>query len=254
MTPTSLPLFYEKPQPLQAGLHGKLSLTSQARYGFAADANSVPLVYGEMATACRHFPIVFTDGQQPSPVAVLGLRGQENLFVDAAGQWRADTYIPAYIRRYPFIFMENSDQSQFTLCVDTAAANVVESGDSPLFDDEGQPSPLTRSALEFCREYQNQYAHTVEFCRALAEADLLIENRADITLPDGQRLTLSGFKIIDEAKFNAMPEQEFLRWRANGWLTLVYCHLISIAAWPTLLGHAKSAAVQASEDGSGHAG
>lgn len=247
MTSSSLPLFYKQPQPLQAGLHAKLSLARQPGYGFAADANSVPLVSGEMATACGHFPIVFTDGQQPSPVAVLGLRGQENLFVDAEGQWRADTYIPAYVRRYPFIFMENAEQSQFTLCVDMAAASLVESSDNPLFDDEGQPSKLTSSALEFCREYQNQHAYTAEFCRALAEADLLIENRADITLPDGQRLTLSGFKVVDEAKFNAMPEQEFLRWRANGWLTLVYCHLISIAAWPTLLGHAKSAAVQASE-------
>ena len=38
-------------------------------------------------------------------------------------------------------------------------------------------------ALEFCRDYQNQHAYTMEFARALAEADLLVENRADITLP-----------------------------------------------------------------------
>src|SRR3546814_1115256 len=131
MTSTSLPLFYKQPQALQPGLHAKLSVVKQAGYAFAADANSVPLVFSEMATACRHFPIVFTEGQQPSPVAVLGLRGQENLFVDAEGQWRANTYIPAYIRRYPFIFMENADQSQFTLCVDTAAASVQESSDNP---------------------------------------------------------------------------------------------------------------------------
>ncbi len=244
MTSTSLPLFYKQPQPLQAGVHDKLSLAKQTSYAFAAEANSVPLVSGEMATACRHFPIVFTEGQQPAPVAVLGLRGQENLFIDAEGQWRAGIYIPAYIRRYPFIFMENADQSQFTLCLDMAAANVVENRDNPLFDDEGKPSELARSALEFCREYQNQHAYTAEFCRALAEAELLVENRADITLPGGQRLTLSGFKVIDEAKFNALPEQEFLRWRAKGWLTLVYCHLISIAAWPTLLSHVKPAAEQ----------
>lgn len=240
MTSSSLPLFYKQPQALQPGLHAKLSVVKQPGYAFAASANSVPLVFSEMATACRHFPIVFTEGQQPSPVAVLGLRGQENLFVDAAGLWRANTYIPAYIRRYPFIFMENADQSQFTLCVDTAAASVQESSDNPLFDTEGKASELTRNALEFCREYQNQYAYTTEFSRALAEADLLVDNRADITLPDGQRLTLSGFKVIDEAKFNALPEQEFLRWRAKGWLTLVYCHLISVGTWNNLLSQVKS--------------
>src|SRR5690606_17259787 len=134
-------------------------------------------------------------------VAVLGLRGQENLFVDGDGQWRANTYIPAYIRRYPFIFLENANQ--FTLCVDTAASNVAENGDNPLFDEQGQPSELTRHALKFCQEYQGQHAHTLEFSRALAEADLLVENKADITLHNGQHLTLAGFKVIDEARFNS---------------------------------------------------
>ena len=141
----------------------------------------MPLVATELPTACRHFPIVFTDGDQPTPVAVLGVRGQENLFVDAQGQWRAGAYIPAYVRRYPFIFMENEDRSQFTLCVDEKAASVVEGRDNPFFDEAGEPTDLARSALEFCRDYQNQHAYTMEFARALAEADLLVENRADIT-------------------------------------------------------------------------
>uniref|UniRef100_UPI00359F6608 SapC family protein n=1 Tax=Achromobacter insuavis TaxID=1287735 RepID=UPI00359F6608 len=50
-----------------------------------------------------------------------------------------------------------------------------------------------------------------------------------------QRLAMSGFKVIDEAKFNKLPEAEFLRWRANGWLPLVYCHLLSINTWPSLI-------------------
>ncbi|SHH80582.1 SapC family protein [Pollutimonas bauzanensis] len=235
MTSTTLPLFYIQPRPLQAALHDKLSLAEQAGYGFAGATNAVPLVAGEIAVACRHYPIVFTEGALPSPVAVLGLRGQENLFVDADGQWRAGHYVPAYIRRYPFIFMENTDRGEYTLCIDEAAASVVEGRDHPLFNDDGSPSALSRSALDFCRDYQNQHAHTMEFMRALAEADVLVENRADITLPDGQRLSLSGFKIIDEAKFNKLPEDEFLRWRANGWLPLVYFHFVSIGTWSTLL-------------------
>ncbi|NYT85948.1 SapC family protein [Pollutimonas harenae] len=237
MTSTALPLFYKQPQALQPGLHAKLSLAKQPNYAFAASANSVPLVSSEMAAACRHYPIVFTEGEQPAPVAVLGLRGQENLFINADGQWQANSYIPAYIRRYPFIFLENADQ--FTLCVDTLASSVVESAENSFFDNEGKPSELTRNALEFCREYQSQHAYTLEFSRALAEADLLVDNKADITLPNGQHLTLSGFKVIDEAKFNALPEQEFLRWRAKGWLTLVYCHLISVATWNNLLSQVK---------------
>jgi len=236
MTSTALPLFYVRPRPLQPKLHDKLSLAPQAGYGFAKRTNSVPLVAGEMANACRHFPIVFAGGAQPSTAAVLGLRDQENLFVAADGQWRAGAYIPAYIRRYPFIFVENEDQSQFTLCIDEEAASVVEGDGNPLFDPAGEPTELTRHALEFCRDYQHQHAYTMEFCRAVSDAGLLIENRADITLPDGQHLSLTGFKVIDENKFNQLPDEVFLRWRAKGWVALVYCHLISINTWSTLIG------------------
>ncbi|MFF7057997.1 SapC family protein [Achromobacter spanius] len=241
-TQTSLPLFYEQPRPLAAGVHANLSLAGNTGFAYAANTNAVPLVATELPTACRHFPIVFTDGEQPTPVAVLGVRGQENLFVDADGQWRAGTYIPAYIRRYPFIFMENEDRSQFTLCVDEKAASVVEGRDNPFFDEAGEPTDLARSALEFCRDYQNQHAYTMEFAQALAAADLLVENRADITLPDGQRLAMSGFKVIDEAKFNKLSDEEFLRWRANGWLPLVYCHLLSINTWPALINQVQAVA------------
>ena len=209
--------------------------------GYAAKTNAVPLVATELPTACRHFPIVFTDGDQPTPVAVLGVRGQENLFVDAQGQWRAGAYIPAYVRRYPFIFMENEDRSQFTLCVDEQPPRWSRAATIPSSTKPASP-PTWRAALEFCRDYQNQHAYTMEFARALAEADLLVENRADITLPDGQRLAMSGFKVIDEAKFNKLPDEEFLRWRANGWLPLVYCHLLSINTWPALINQLQPAA------------
>ena len=144
-TQTSLPLFYEQPRPLAAGVHDNLSLASNTGFGYAAKTNAVPLVATELPTACRHFPIVFTDGEQPTPVAVLGVRGQENLFVDAQGQWRPGTYIPAYVRRYPFIFMENEDRSQYTLCVDEKAAAVVEGRDNPFFDEAGEPTEIGRA-------------------------------------------------------------------------------------------------------------
>ncbi|WP_233233245.1 SapC family protein [Bordetella sp. LUAb4] len=240
-TTNSLPLFYVEPRPLNANLHGNLSLSGGKGFAYAAKTNAVPLVATELPTACRHFPIVFTDGPQPAPVAVLGVRAGENLFVGADGKWREGTYIPAYIRRYPFIFTENADRSQFTLCVDEAADAVVEGRDNPFFDEAGEPTALARSALDFCRDYQNQHAFTTEFATALAEADLLVENRADITLADGQRLALSGFKVVDEAKFNKLPDETFLRWRANGWLPLVYCHLLSINTWPALINQLQPA-------------
>ncbi|WP_312905596.1 MULTISPECIES: SapC family protein [Pseudomonadales] len=233
MTEKTLPAFYQKPRPIHAEQDANLALAETANYLFAASSNSVPLVAAEFTLACKHFPILFADGDKPLPVALLGLRSEENLFVDAEGKWQAG-YVPAYVRRYPFIFMENADKSEYTLCIDEAAPGLVDDGERRLFND-GKPTELLDNALAFCRDYQGHHAFTSEFVEALAKAELLVDNRADVSLATGQKLSLAGFKVIDEAKFNQLPSEEFLRWRERGWLHLVYCHFISMSNWASLI-------------------
>ena len=231
-----LPLFYTRPRVLQPGLHGRLSISAQAGYRHAAGTNAVPLVAQELPVACRHFPIVFSEGgSSPHPMAVLGLQAGRNAFVDDEGHWRDGAYIPAYVRRYPFIFLENEARSELTLCIDEAAPQLVEGRANPLFDEAGKPTALTQGALTFCRDYQAQHLATLAFGAALEAADLLVENRADVTLPSGQRMSLSGFRVIDEARFEQLPETELRRWREQGWVKLVYAHFISIGGWSDLL-------------------
>ena len=151
------------------------------------------------------------------------------------GDWRAGGYIPAYVRRYPFIFVEDEARNELTLCIDEAAKALLPGSDNPLFDAEGQPTAVTRSALAFCRDYQAHHLLTREFCDALADAGLLMEQRANITLHDGQRMSLDGFQVVDEAKFKALSKTRFLQWRTKGWLPLVYAHLLSIGNWAALV-------------------
>ncbi|MDQ2103306.1 SapC family protein [Azospirillum isscasi] len=234
MTDPNLPLFYKSPRPLQAARDADLSLRTEPNYAFAAGTNSVPLMAVEFVAACKQYPILFSDGPVVQPVALLGLRTGENLFVDADGAWEEGAYVPAYVRRYPFIFLENEDGSQLTLCVDESADAVVPGRDNPFFVD-GQPSALTSNALEFVKEVQAQNGYTTEFVAAVTGAGLLSEKRADITLNSGERLSLAGFKVIDEAAFNQLPAEELVAWRDRGWLGLVYAHLISVSSWSGLV-------------------
>ena len=234
MTEPNLPLFYKSPRPLRADRDADLSLRTEPNYAFAAGANSVPLMAVEFVAACKQYPILFSDGPVVQPVALLGLRTGENLFVDASGAWEEGVYIPAYVRRYPFIFLENEDGSQLTLCVDEAAEAVVPGRDNPFFVD-GQPSALANNALEFAKEVQAQNGFTTEFVAAVSGAGLLTEKRADITLNNGERLSLAGFQVIDEAVFNQLPPETLVEWRNRGWLGLVYAHLISVSNWSGLV-------------------
>ncbi len=234
MTNPSLPIMYVRPRPVQSERDAGTSLVGDSNFSFAAKTNSVPVIATEFTLLCKSFPILFADSALSQPLALLGVRTEENLFVNADGQWETDVYVPAYVRRYPFIFMEDKERGEFTLCVDDASANLVKDDSNPLFKD-GKPTELTDRALEFCRQFQAQHAATADFVKALVDNDLLVENRADITLLNGTKLSLNGFKVIDEARFNALPAEEFLRWRERGWLHLAYCHFISISNWAGLI-------------------
>lgn len=230
----ALPVFYKDPHPLNAERHAKKSLRKKATFSFAATTNSVPLNAGEFPLAMRHYPIVFTATDPVMAVAVLGLRESENLFVSADGQWQRGCYVPAYVRRYPFIFLAGPEGRQFALCLDEGSDLIVDGGEQPFFD-AGKPSDVTNRALKFCTVYQGQSELTREFATALDQRGLLIANRADATLKSGEKIALAGFRIVDEKKFNELPDDVFLEWRAKGWLMLIYSHLFSMRDWAELV-------------------
>src|SRR5262245_11733919 len=94
-----LPLFFRRPELLEAGKHGDLQLADQWDYSFAAGTLAIPLTVTEFREAAVSFPIVFGGGESPMPVALTSLQPDRNLFV-TDGRWQAGAYVPAYVRRY----------------------------------------------------------------------------------------------------------------------------------------------------------
>jgi len=223
------PLFYARPSPLDATRHVGKRLKRTAGFAFAARTNSVVLTAAEFASALRFYPIVFTAQDPAMPIALLGVSNESNLFVDAAGAWRAQTYVPAYVRRYPFAFIESADHKSFTLCIDEASSFVTDGDNGEPFFVAGKPSPATEQALRFCTEFQSLFQATRAFTDALVQEKLLIERQADFRSPAGQQASLSGFRIVDEQKFAALPDATFLDWRKRGYVHLVHAHLFSLA-------------------------
>lgn len=232
-TEAALPLFYKNPMPLDAKAHKDLALKKNFGFGFTSEVNAVPINLVEMPQICHFYPIAFSPDQNATPVAILGLRDNENLFFQEDGGWE-EAYIPAYIRRYPFIFSEMPDGEQLTLCVDNNKDILEEKGDQSFFDKEGKPTELSKNALEFCKSYHAAAQQTVEFSKTLAESGLLVERSAKITAKGNREINFSGFKIIDEQKLSDMKDKDFLDWRKKSWLPFIYAHLFSGAQWQRL--------------------
>jgi hypothetical protein len=238
------PLFYKAPRPVEATRHAKSGLIENMDVGFAADANAIPVNIVEFAVAARHYPIVFSTAEPSLPVVVSGLRTGTNAFIGADNTWARGFYIPAYVRRYPFILMENAEKEQFILCVDEESGAMTDGGERQLFNDDGKPSELTDRALEFCRAYHGQYEATRQFVAALNEHDLLTENSTEIRLTDDRKIQMQGYKVIDREKFDKLPDDVFLDWRKKNWLPVVYSHLLSLSNWPSVLQRAADRAME----------
>lgn len=235
---TRFPLFYQQPETLSAARHADL-LLRPGGHGFAREGNAIPLTVIEFGPAMRHYPIVFAAGDG-FPVVVVGL-DRRNSFV-AGDAWAAETYIPAYVRRYPFVFVDRSEDS-FVLAIDRAAPHIVVGGDEgeALFVD-GKPADVIANVLTFCRDFHGAHIQTDAFVEALLAQDLLVDQHADARLNSGQALHLRGFRIVDRAKFDALSDETVLDWHRKGWLALVHFHFLSLDRFADLLARAEKQA------------
>ena len=222
-------LIYENAAPVSKTRHASMSVEVGSDYGFARNINAVPLMAVEFPSAAAEYPIVFAgDEKELMPAAILGLREQENLFLAADASWSA-RYIPAFVRRYPFVFSSADDGKTFTLCIDESFRGVNKDGRGQrLFDDGGKPSPYVDNVLKFLQQYQLEFQRTQAFCRKLRELNLLEPMRAQVTLGSGERMALTGFMAVDRARLKTLGAERLAELAKSDELELVYTHLQSL--------------------------
>ena len=232
-------LFYQKPEPLSPELHGALGVNPVDRpWGFLASTHVVPLTVTEFAPAALSYPVIFV-GEQKQPVAVMGLRQGDNLFVDASGDIRPEAYLPAFARRYPFVYANDEAQNRLILCVDRGADFVSENAAIPFFED-GKPSAYTQQALNFCNSFEQERARTDAFVKLLNELDLFEVKEAMFTprLPDGsagEPQRIAEYMAVSEDKLKGLSPEKLVELRDNGALGQIYAHLVSLLGWERLI-------------------
>lgn len=222
-------LIYETAFPVSNRRHGNWSLEAGGDYAFSSKVNSVPLMAVEFPPAASEYAIVFAGTADAiMPVVILGMRGNQNVYLDSQGGWQA-RYIPAFIRRYPFIFSSDADGKTLTLCIDEAYKGFNQEGRGErLFGDDGAPTPYVDNVLKFLQSYQAQFQRTQQFCRKLKDMGLLEPMQASVTLPSGEKLALTGFMAVDRQKLKALSGDQLSDLAKTDELELVYLHLESI--------------------------
>jgi len=229
--PPNLPIFYNNLQPLSSTQHAKYRSKPSDSAPYLATANAIPLTIDEFVTAQRHYPIVFSSGEQAVPLALMGLNDGVNVFIDEKGKPYNPVYIPAYVRRYPYLLARlDPNAEELSLCFDPTSDLVAEGGKtgSALFENE-KPTEALTAILKFCEEFEIAAQRTTAFVKELQDMDLLIDGEVTIQ-PEGaaQPFLYRGFRMVDEEKFRDLNGDTLRKISQNGILPLVMAHLFSL--------------------------
>jgi hypothetical protein len=240
--PANLPLFYKNLVPLQTGPHSNYRQQPTDKAPFFGETHAVPLTIDEFVMAQRFYPIVFSIGENSVPLALFGLNEGVNMFVEADGKLRGEFYVPAYVRRYPFMLARLAPGSQeLSLCFDPESGLVGEGGDGPALFDGDKPSETTNGILKFCEEFELAAQRTGAFVKELEDMDLLMDGEVSIQIQEQQQpYVYRGFRMINEEKFRALGAEELHKIHQNGILPLITAHLFSLSQMPTLFGKQMS--------------
>jgi hypothetical protein len=222
-------LIYGSAVPLARARHGKSSVEVGADYTFSKSVNSVPLMAVEFPSAAPEYAIVFAGtGDAILPAVILGMRADQNLYLTGQGGWKA-RYIPAFVRRYPFVFASSADGKTFTLCIDESFRGINQEGRGQrLFQDDGKPTPYVQNVLKFLEQYQVEHRRTGQLCRELRELNLLEPMRAQFKLPSGEELALQGFMTVSRDRLKALAADALAELAKSDQLELIYLHLQSL--------------------------
>jgi hypothetical protein len=234
-------LFYSKPEPLSNETHAKLGLLRIDRpYGFASVSHVAPLTVAEFPAAAIVFPIIFA-GEKFQPLAVMGVNQTENMFIRPDGTFEPGTYIPAYIRRYPFVLAADETRERLVVCIDRGAPMIGELPDLALFDSAGQPTDYTKNSIQFCNDFEVEVRRTEWFVNILRELDLFETRTATFTpsnpdgTPAGPPQIVAEYFAVSEVKFRALPDTKIRELIDNGVVSQIYTHLASLMGWDRLI-------------------
>ena len=235
-----LPLFYQALEPVNVTQHGNMKVRQVLKMGQIGTAHAIPVTVDEFGLAQRHYPIVFSIGDNPVPIALMGLNEGVNVFLDESGRTvgNAQLYIPAYIRRYPFMLARLRPESdELSLCFDPTAGAVGEFDEGePLFEGD-QPSAATKAILDFCEQFETAGQRTGAFMEELTKSGLMMEGEVAIQ-PEGaeQPFIYRGFRMVDEEKLRELRGDELRKMNQSGMLPLIYAHLFSLSQMREVFG------------------
>lgn len=235
---------YDKPTLLSKETHAGMGLSRiDNPYDFVRNVKGVPVVTNEIQSAQKHFPVVFTDIENPVLIAVLGIVDDINLFVDERGQWAHDSYVPCYIRCHPFAFARRGDD-EFAVVIDEASQTLSGNPDIPFFRN-GEITEAIQARIDFCGQVSREREVSKTFCDRVKELGLLAGQRVAQTMPDGAETKIAEYVTVDPQKLEELDKDTLYDLYKDGSLAAILAQIFSLENWNRLIARRDTARAKA---------
>jgi hypothetical protein len=186
--------------------------------------NQVLVFPTEFEAVQREYPIVFRRDAEGAlrPVALLGLSRDENLFLDAAGEWQA-RYIPALFQRGPFsIAAPESPEGEPMIRIDLDHPRVSRTEGTPVFLPQGGNSRYLEQVTGVLRAIYLGHHLLEPMIAAFAAAGLLVEVNLEARVGETEVHAISGVFTIDRARLAALSASELAELHQGGFLQAAF--------------------------------
>jgi hypothetical protein len=248
MPPANSLLLYKAVAPVSRDVHRGLKLKPVEGFAFAANPHWLPVAAAEFPQAARAYPILFaangvaSDDARPDdarpddarradsivPILLVGLETGRNDFVDAQLKWKAGAYLPAFVRRYPFVLAETGAGDNLTVCFDAGYEGFNEAEGTALFNEDGSNSEFLAGAMKFLGDYTDDMQRTRRLVEELVRLDLLETRTFTMRSAAGDMFTVNDFLAVSEERLAGLKDKDVLSLHKSGALFLIHAHLVSL--------------------------
>lgn len=204
----------------------KSALKTNPWLDIAKTAQLIPINITECKPVCTDMPIIFSPIGRPMPIAMTSFLSDTNSFIKN-GEWQADTYVPAALRRYPFVLGNINSEGKQPLYIDSNA--ISDDHEHPLFNETGNSEKILENAIKHCKEYDDHLKITENIIDTIDSLDLFKETQLVITNKAGEEKKTGIFKIIDNDKYKNLSDEHIVTLQKNHGLWVIHTHIISMS-------------------------
>ena len=222
------------PVQLDNNTHRDLRIVTTRGAAWGDDIMATPVFPNEFRDAQAYYPIVFQpadNGPGMQPVALLGLRTGENLFLEAHG-WDAP-YIPLALERGPF--MIGRAGTEMTIHVDMESPRIGHGEGEAVFLPHGATTDYLERMNSVLAAIHTGVEATAPFVATLLRHDLIESFALDIEAADGSRNRLAGFHTINEERLARLDAAIVAELHAQGWLVAIFMVVASMTHFRDLI-------------------